>query len=99
MPCTLLLAVEDDYPVFGELQDIFVTRTSEVVFRVRLCQTTYFNHHHHAYIVNPTNSYRNVPISELYHPFTHCIKQLTNRNNYRERVIVLKYHICGTVLA
>jgi len=76
----VLLAVEDDYPVFGELEDIFVTRTSQAVFRVGLYQTTLFNRHH-AYIVNPTNSQKNALISELYHPFTHCVKELTSTTN------------------
>ena len=41
-PCVLLLGVDDDYPLFGRLREIFIFNSSRVFFYVDVMQTSLF---------------------------------------------------------
>ena len=94
--CALLLSIEDDYPVFGLLRDIFVLEGSQVVFHVKHFLTQTFSHHFHAFIVSPTDTHTVVSVCALHHPFTHHIHRLVF-DDHTAQGIVLKYHITGTL--
>jgi uncharacterized protein (DUF885 family) len=63
--------VEDDYPQFGELQDLYVVDANRVVWDIKLHHTTSFLKHYHAFLVLTTR------VSELV-----CLEQLYNHLPY-----------------
>ncbi len=87
--------LENDYPVFGQLKDIYVIDGSNIVFQVRVLQTSSFSRHHHAYLVDKTPIYKLINISDVYHPFPFFIRHL-RVDHCARHVIIPKYHICGT---
>ena len=61
----VVLEVVDDYPVFGQIQSIFVV--DWVVFlHVCIIRTVSFNNHIHAYIVKRTPTLKTLPVRSLY---------------------------------
>ena len=94
--CALLLSIEDDYPVFGLLREIFVLEGSQVVFHVKQFRTQSFSHHFHAFIISPSDTHTVVSVSALHHPFTHHIHRLVS-HQHTAQAIVLKHHVPGTL--
>lgn len=96
--CALLLSIKDDYPIFGQIKEIFILEASQVVFHVKHFHTDIFSQHFHAFIIIPTNTYSVVTPSALHHPFTHHIHKLILHDG-NAQAIILKHHVSGTLQA
>ena len=94
----LLIDVEDEYPQFGKLQGIYVVEGNRVLLRLRLCTTQLFDHHHHSFIISTTPTYKVVSVEELYNPVPLHVRTIYSENAVQQ-VVVMKYHICGTLKA
>lgn len=95
-PCTVVLRVEDGYPVFGHLKGIYII-SDNVTLHVRVAETITFDEHHHCYVLNATKSFEAVSVKKLYDPWPlHCRK--LEVNGKIQQTIILKHHILGTVV-
>lgn len=63
--CAIVLEVIDDYPVFGQIQSIFVV-DCVVFLHVCVIRTVSFNNHIHVYIVKRTPTLKTLPVRSLY---------------------------------
>lgn len=95
-PCALLFTVEDDYPQFGELQDLYVVDGNRVVCDIKPYHTTSFLKHYHAFVVQPTRVSKLVCIEHLYNHLPYIVRQV-HHDGVSKCIIVPKYHICGTL--
>ena len=66
-PCSVVLRVEDDYPVFGHLKGIYVINDN-IALHVWVAETPTFDDHHHSYILKSTESIETMPFKRLYNP-------------------------------
>lgn len=89
--CALLMRVEDDSPVFGNLIKIYVVQ-NHIIFHVSLLKTSSFNVHLQAYTVTHTTSLETIRHSELLNPFPLHIHRVSSLS-----LIVCKHHICNTL--
>ncbi len=94
--CALLIAVEDDYPVFARVEDIYVIDGSRIVFQVCVFRTLTFCRHHHLFIISNTHTCKLVNADDLYHSFPFCIRQVSI-DDCTQHAIIPKYHITGTL--
>ena len=95
-PCTLIIALDDDYPVFGELDSILVTNNF-IIFQVTVNETVDYVHHFHAYCVSKTPEKRLVSPDHLIdHVPLHIMP--IKVDSCTRQVVVLKYHICETLV-
>lgn len=95
-PCSVVLRVEEDYPVFGHLKGIYIVNDN-VTLHVRVTETITFDEHHHSYILKATKSFETVPVKKLYDPWPlHCRK--LEVDGKMQQMIILKHHILGTVM-
>ena len=65
-PCSVVLGVENDSPVFGHLQGLYVL--NNISLHVRVANIIMFDEHHHTYVVKSTD----INILKQY-TFTSCI--------------------------
>ena len=97
-PCTLIIGVDDDYPVFGEVNSILVTSTTDIAFQVTVYETVDYVHHFHAYLVRNTAEKKVVSLHSLVdHIPLHIMPITFSVDSFTKHVVVLKYHICGTI--
>ena len=86
----LAIAVEDELPVFGRVNRIFVTG-KDVTFEVNCLYTKFYDPHYHAYVVIHTNVQQIIKYDSLisFYPLT--------LNKIQDRVglclVVLKYRL------
>ena len=93
-PCAVLLRVENDQPVFGRLEEIFIVN-NRILLHVSLLHTCTFDNHLQAYIINTLlNSEMTLP-TQLYSPFPMHIHRVTSFEGRDVSVIVCKHHICS----
>lgn len=92
-PCALLLGVDDDYPLFGRLDDIFII-DNRFLFSVTLLNTLLFNHHYQGYVIDQTSNTNIIAHSQLLSPFPMHIHSLPSQTL---KIIICKHHICGTL--
>ena len=93
-PCVLLLGVDDDYPLFGRLREIFILNSSRVFFYVDVMQTSLFLSHYHAYHITDCTLDRVISLTNLYSPFAMHIHHIIV-NSLSEQIVVPKYHVSG----
>ena len=91
-----MLEVMDDYPIFGEVDTIYVA-DSEVVLFVRVMCTTSFYAHSHVYVVERTSHFRAVSVSSLYSPCVLHVRRLIIHGS-SSLVIIPKFHIVKSLL-
>ena len=92
-PCSVVLGVENDYPVFGHLQGLYVLNNNNISLHVRVADTIMFEQHHHAYVVKSTDTFKTVHIHQLYSQWPlHCRKSEDDK-----QMIIVKHHILGTI--
>ena len=53
-PCSVVLRVEDDYPVFGHLKGIYI-----------VAETIVFDEHYHSYVLMDAESFETVPVKTV----------------------------------
>ena len=94
-PCALLLRVEMDHPVFGNLEDIFVI-DNRVLFQLSVLETSNFNVHLQAHTVNHTQDREILLHKNLPSPFPMHIHRVTVDDSSFS-VIICKYHICNVL--
>ena len=95
-PAVVILNVEDDYPQFGKIHNIFITSNNDIVLYVNLCNTVKFDTHYHLYVISSTNNFQTVSISSLYSPYPLHFRRVSCQNSSIQGV-VMKYHIYGTL--
>lgn len=93
-PCALLLGVEDDYPLFGRLDDILIV-DNRYIFSVTVLSTTYFNHHYQGYVIDTTTNTKIIMHKQLHSPFPFHIHYISSHSL---KIIICKHHIYGTLL-
>ena len=91
-PCAVVLGVEDDDPVFGQVKQVYIVDSNRVVLYVQVMHTTGFNQHFHAYMIEGTHVYKTVLVDILYSPFPLHIRRL-----HICQIIIVKHHIVGTL--
>ena len=91
-PCAVVLGVEDDYPVFGQVDGIYAVE-SRLVAEVNVMTTAQFSVHYHGYVVERTSTYKIVRLSSLHSPFPLHVRKLPNL----DLIIIMKHHITGTL--
>lgn len=45
--CVVVLRIEEEYPVFGKVEDIYVSDSNVVYFHVQLLSTIQYSSHYH----------------------------------------------------
>ena len=94
-PCAVVIGVEDDYPLFAEMDDaLYVTEEKKVLASVNLLTATEFKTHFHCYIVERTSTYKMVALDTLFSPFPLHVRQLSSS---AKLCIVVKHHIIGSL--
>ena len=94
-PCAILLGVHEDFPQFAQVEDVFVKQNNTVVLLVKLFISHVFLHHYRGYKVCITEEYRIVCSQTLSSPLLFHVRRISTGDT----VIVVKYHICGTLEA
>ena len=95
-PCALIKGIENDYPTFARLENIFII-DSRILFHVTTLKTVKFNTHLHAYVVTPSSVTDFILITQIHcHTPVHIHRVIMNDNAFS--VIACKYHIYGTLL-
>lgn len=90
--CVVVLRVEDEYPMFGQIKDIYVVNSYDVYFRVKLLSTDQFNSHCHSYFVSVTSDYCSVQASSLLDVFPLYLRKMTIKGKLHQ-CITVKHHI------
>ena len=84
-PCTLLLGVEDEYPQYGKLTNIYVVH-ERILFKVILLKTSFISHFH-AFAVSPTSTSSLLLHTELLSPFPSHIHSVHLDNSLHSLII------------
>ena len=74
-PCALLLGLNDDYPLFARLDDIFIIDI-RFLFSVTLLNTLLFNHHYQGYVIDQMSDKKIIIHTQLYTLHSPCIYTL-----------------------
>ena len=94
----VVLGVEDDYPVFGQTEALFVVELGRVYLAVTKLTTVEFNHHRHLYLVRRTSETLCVAQNSLCTPFPlHCRRAVIDAHTCM--AVIVKHHLLGTVQA
>ena len=96
VPCVLVSKIEEEWPQFVLLKEIYVTDGNYVFFFVQLLSTVTFNHHYHAYIIRKTHHDSVTSPNELHSPFP--LHLHTFDDNEILLGVVLKYHLTGCLM-
>ena len=91
--CAVVLGVEDDYPVFGKIMEIFIKEDNTVIFNVKVMRTVHFLKHHHAYAIEQTDTLKLVTFDCFCDPFPLHIRKFSSLG----QIIIVKHHIVGTL--
>ena len=95
-PSALLIGVENDYPLFGKLEQIFVVN-NRVLFYITQLETLYFSDHPQAYVIAYTPSNDIVLSTQLQSHIPMHIHRIPSQVNDAINIIICKYHIiCDT---
>lgn len=92
-PCALLVGVENDCPLFGSLEDIFIVN-SRILLYVTSLETLCFNEHLQAYVISYMS---NTSLIQLNSHIPTYIHRVVSQENDSLNVIVCKHHVCGTL--
>ena len=94
----VVLGVEDDYPVFGLTEGLFVVRLGQVYLSVTKLATVEFNFHRHLYVVRRSPQTISVAQNSLYSSFPlHCRRAVIDGHTCM--TVVVKHHLLATVQA
>lgn len=85
------MGIEDDYPLFAQVQNVYVI-ASEVILHVHILHCSHFDHHMHAFVVQYSHAYKHINVRNLHSPLT-----LHIRRSMHKLLIVPKYHLTGTL--
>ena len=95
--CVVVLGIEHDYPIFGQIEDIYVVDSNIVYIRVKSLVTLSFNSHYHAYFVNTTRNFSTICLSLLYNVFPLALRKIFTDGNYHHCVVVKHHIIVGSL--
>ena len=94
----VVLGVEDDYPVFGLIEALFVVDLGRVYLAVTKLTTVEFNCHRHLYLIQRSSQTVCVAQNSLYTPFPlHCRRAVIDGHTCM--AVIVKYHLLGTIQA
>ena len=88
----MILGVENDYPLFGRIENIYIVNTNDTSIEVRLLSTITFCSHRHAFQVEYTNQYKTVDICSLYNVFPLHLRRICI-HGHSQLCIIPKHHI------
>ena len=88
----IVLGVDNDVPVFGKIEQIYIVNTNDIYFNVRILSTVEYNEHRHIFLVHTSNDCNTIKIIMLYKSFPLHFRRV-NINGQLYLCIVLKYHI------
>lgn len=91
--CVVILGVDEDYPVFGQVKTVYMIDTTQPMAIVTVMTTLAFNMHYHGYILANSTSTRIISLKMLHSPFPLHARTCPNG----DRLVVMKHHISGTV--
>ena len=83
--------MEEDNPLFGRVEDIYIVNTNDVHFKVELLSTVEFNYHHHCFVVEYTHSQKIVYISSLYSVFPLYLRN-SSISGHARLCVIPKHH-------
>lgn len=90
--CAVVLRIENDYPLFGQVQNIYVVDSNDVFLSVKLLVTFDYYAHCHAYLVSVSHTIETVRISSLFSVFPLMLRNLCV-HGHLHRCVVVKHHI------
>lgn len=87
----IVCGLTEEEPHFGQITDIFQTRTEETLFVMRILFVSHFNTHYHAYEVSLTANIKVYKYNKFidHHPL-HVSKSF---NSNKSLFVVMKYHL------
>ena len=91
-PCALLIGVENDYPLFDRLEDIFVVN-NRVLFHITQLETLYFDGHLQGYVISYTSNNDIILSTQLHSHIPMHIHRTPSLDNDFITIIFCKYHI------
>ena len=91
--CIVILGVDEDYPVFGQVQELYMIDTTKPMAIVTVMSTLTFNVHYHGYILGYSTSTRAISLKTLHSPFPLHARRCPNG----DKLVVMKHHISGTL--
>ena len=92
----VVLKIEEDYPVFGKIENIYISDSNIIHFHIKSLSTVQYNTHYHAYFVKVTQTFSTVCLTSLYSVFPLTLRKLST-NEYYTLCVVVKHHIPGSV--
>ena len=94
-PCALLIGTQNDYPLFGRVDDMVVVH-NQVMCHLTVMNTLTFNQHFQAYSIDHTSNTRTISHSELLYPFPLHIHRISSEHSSLS-LIVCMHHITVTL--
>ena len=92
----IVLGVDNDVPVFGKIEQIYIVNTNDIYFNVRILSTVKYNEHRHIFLVHTPNDCNTIKISMLHNSFPLHLRRV-NINGHLHSCVVLKYHIVNSL--
>ncbi len=94
----VVVGIEDEYPSFGVIEDIFITNSNSAMLHVELCHTQSYNEHFHGYVVSRSNQFKVVSVQSLQ---SHVSTTLRSVQSEQSTIFIvnLKFHILNTLQA
>ena len=89
--CVILIGVDDEYPIFAEIQNIYVA-DSNICFDVIRYITVTLNKHFNAYEVKRTSTQEVIYTQNLLIPYTEILFSFDNKN-----FVMLRHYVMGIV--
>ena len=94
--CIVILGVNEDYPVFGQVQELYMIDTTKPIMAiVTVMPTLTFNVHYHGNILGYCTSSKAISLKKLHSPFPLHARRCPNG----DKLVVMKHHISGTLLS
>ena len=88
--------MDEYYPLFGKLLDIFVVDCTQVYFQVQVLETLEFNHHYHCFVVQMSSVKCIVKHKDILSYLPHQFRTMPTCNSITH-CIVLKHHFTSCV--
>ena len=92
----IVFGVDNDVPVFGKIEQIYIVNTNDIYFNVRILSTVEYNEHRHIFLVHTSNDCNTIKISMLYNSFPLLLRRV-NINGQLYSCVVLKYYIVNSL--
>ena len=85
----MIVDVEDDLPIIGQIENIYVVDGSNIILNVQLFSTLY-EQHYRAYVLQDSDDNVMIPLSKL---FLHSPVHI-HRSQTLHRFVILPHALC-----